>query len=84
MIFFKKEPVLGVDLESAINNAVFPGLQVRIFSFCYIASCPLSRLDFIFWLLWSFALASLPISLLWGIIKTFTCRVVHIIIQLEV
>ncbi|KAJ4833274.1 Serine hydroxymethyltransferase 3, chloroplastic [Turnera subulata] len=27
MIFFKKEPVLGVDLESAINNAVFPGLQ---------------------------------------------------------
>ncbi|KAL0297231.1 UNVERIFIED_CONTAM: Serine hydroxymethyltransferase 3, chloroplastic [Sesamum radiatum] len=28
MIFFKKDPVLGVDLESAINNAVFPGLQV--------------------------------------------------------
>ncbi|KAM1861939.1 hypothetical protein ACFX14_002459 [Malus domestica] len=27
MIFFKKDPVLGVDLESAINNAVFPGLQ---------------------------------------------------------
>ncbi|PIM98475.1 Glycine/serine hydroxymethyltransferase [Handroanthus impetiginosus] len=27
MIFFKKEPVMGVDLESAINNAVFPGLQ---------------------------------------------------------
>ncbi|XP_042038906.1 serine hydroxymethyltransferase 3, chloroplastic-like [Salvia splendens] len=27
MIFFKKEPVLGVDLETAINNAVFPGLQ---------------------------------------------------------
>ncbi|KAK4853222.1 hypothetical protein QYF36_005549 [Acer negundo] len=27
MIFFKKNPVLGVDLESAINNAVFPGLQ---------------------------------------------------------
>lgn len=27
MIFFKKEPVLGIDLESAINNAVFPGLQ---------------------------------------------------------
>ncbi|KAK0571119.1 hypothetical protein LWI29_011431 [Acer saccharum] len=26
-IFFKKDPVLGVDLESAINNAVFPGLQ---------------------------------------------------------
>ncbi|ERN12918.1 hypothetical protein AMTR_s00050p00205910 [Amborella trichopoda] len=26
-IFFKKELVLGVDLESAINNAVFPGLQ---------------------------------------------------------
>uniref|UniRef100_M1CVE3 Serine hydroxymethyltransferase n=1 Tax=Solanum tuberosum TaxID=4113 RepID=M1CVE3_SOLTU len=33
MIFFKKDPVLGVDLESAINNAVFPGLQVSsIFS----------------------------------------------------
>ena len=28
MIFFKRDPVLGVDLESAINNAVFPGLQV--------------------------------------------------------
>ncbi|KAE8658076.1 Serine hydroxymethyltransferase 2 [Hibiscus syriacus] len=27
MIFFKKEPVLGVDLESSVNNAVFPGLQ---------------------------------------------------------
>ncbi|GFZ08556.1 serine hydroxymethyltransferase 3 [Actinidia rufa] len=27
MIFFKRESVLGVDLESAINNAVFPGLQ---------------------------------------------------------
>ncbi|GMG99097.1 hypothetical protein Nepgr_000937 [Nepenthes gracilis] len=27
MIFFKKDQVLGVDLESAINNAVFPGLQ---------------------------------------------------------
>ncbi|CAK9143972.1 unnamed protein product [Ilex paraguariensis] len=27
MIFFKNDPVLGVDLESAINNAVFPGLQ---------------------------------------------------------
>ncbi|XP_076944330.1 serine hydroxymethyltransferase 3, chloroplastic-like isoform X2 [Bidens hawaiensis] len=27
MIFFKKDPVLGVELESAINNAVFPGLQ---------------------------------------------------------
>ncbi|KAK9126077.1 hypothetical protein Scep_014923 [Stephania cephalantha] len=27
MIFFKKDAVLGVDLESAINNAVFPGLQ---------------------------------------------------------
>ncbi|KAJ7958335.1 Serine hydroxymethyltransferase [Quillaja saponaria] len=27
MIFFKKDPVLGVDLLSAINNAVFPGLQ---------------------------------------------------------
>lgn len=33
MIFFKKDPVLGVELESAINNAVFPGLQVSsIFS----------------------------------------------------
>jgi len=29
MIFFKKGEVLGVDLETAINNAVFPGLQVR-------------------------------------------------------
>ncbi|KAK2973933.1 hypothetical protein RJ640_001401 [Escallonia rubra] len=29
MIFFKKDPVLGVDLESAINNAVFPGLQFQ-------------------------------------------------------
>lgn len=28
MIFFRKDPVLGVDLEYAINNAVFPGLQV--------------------------------------------------------
>ncbi|XP_031504761.1 serine hydroxymethyltransferase 3, chloroplastic [Nymphaea colorata] len=27
MIFYKKEPVLGIDLETAINNAVFPGLQ---------------------------------------------------------
>ncbi|KAJ8561257.1 hypothetical protein K7X08_027447 [Anisodus acutangulus] len=27
MIFFKKDPILGVDLESAINDAVFPGLQ---------------------------------------------------------
>ncbi|KAB2611914.1 serine hydroxymethyltransferase 3 [Pyrus ussuriensis x Pyrus communis] len=27
MIFFKKDTVLGVDLETAINNAVFPGLQ---------------------------------------------------------
>ncbi|CAM6023774.1 unnamed protein product [Sphagnum balticum] len=27
MIFFKKENVLGIDLETAINNAVFPGLQ---------------------------------------------------------
>ncbi|KAL4333279.1 hypothetical protein GQ457_07G038780 [Hibiscus cannabinus] len=27
MIFFKKDPIHGVDLESAINNAVFPGLQ---------------------------------------------------------
>ncbi|MCL7045496.1 hypothetical protein MKW94_029853 [Papaver nudicaule] len=27
MIFFKKDHVLGVDMESAINNAVFPGLQ---------------------------------------------------------
>ena len=28
MIFFKKGEVLGVDLETAINSAVFPGLQV--------------------------------------------------------
>lgn len=27
MIFFKKDTVHGVDLEPAINNAVFPGLQ---------------------------------------------------------
>ncbi|ONK80741.1 uncharacterized protein A4U43_C01F21200 [Asparagus officinalis] len=27
MIFYKKDPVLGVDLGTAINNAVFPGLQ---------------------------------------------------------
>ncbi|KAJ6838889.1 serine hydroxymethyltransferase 3, chloroplastic isoform X1 [Iris pallida] len=27
MIFYKKDTVLGVDLETAINNAVFPGLQ---------------------------------------------------------
>ena len=32
MIFFKKDPVNGVELESAINNAVFPGLQVEIFT----------------------------------------------------
>lgn len=32
MIFFKKDPVLGVDLETAVNNAVFPGLQVGMFS----------------------------------------------------
>lgn len=31
MIFYKKDTVLGVDMETAINNAVFPGLQVR----CY-------------------------------------------------
>ncbi|WOH05109.1 hypothetical protein DCAR_0624522 [Daucus carota subsp. sativus] len=30
MIFFKKDPVLGVDLGSAINNAVFPGLQAVV------------------------------------------------------
>lgn len=36
MIFFKKDPVLGVDLESSINNAVFPGLQVSSFSFLFI------------------------------------------------
>lgn len=29
MIFFKKDPVHGVDLEPAINNSVFPGLQVN-------------------------------------------------------
>ncbi|KAL3498590.1 hypothetical protein ACH5RR_041322 [Cinchona calisaya] len=28
LIFFKKDSVLGIDLESAISNAVFPGLQV--------------------------------------------------------
>ncbi|CAM8952816.1 unnamed protein product [Rhodiola kirilowii] len=27
MIFFKKDQVLGIDLETSINNAVFPGLQ---------------------------------------------------------
>lgn len=27
MIFFRKDPVLGVDLETAVNNSVFPGLQ---------------------------------------------------------
>ncbi|XP_026384204.1 serine hydroxymethyltransferase 3, chloroplastic-like, partial [Papaver somniferum] len=27
MIFFKKDPVLWVDMEYAINNVVFPGLQ---------------------------------------------------------
>eukprot|EP00262_Sarcandra_glabra_P004880 TRINITY_DN16110_c0_g1_i1.p1 TRINITY_DN16110_c0_g1~~TRINITY_DN16110_c0_g1_i1.p1 ORF type:complete len:531 (-),score=89.10 TRINITY_DN16110_c0_g1_i1:349-1941(-) len=27
MIFFRKDPILGVDLETSINNAVFPGLQ---------------------------------------------------------
>lgn len=44
MIFFKKEPVLGVDLESAINNAVFPGLQV--YWNCLLAQC-----DVLDWLL---------------------------------
>ncbi|CAB1184597.1 unnamed protein product [Spirodela intermedia] len=28
MIFYRKDPVLGINLEGAINNAVFPGLQV--------------------------------------------------------
>ncbi|XP_022850769.1 serine hydroxymethyltransferase 3, chloroplastic-like, partial [Olea europaea var. sylvestris] len=28
MIFFKRDPILGVNLESAINNAVFPSLQI--------------------------------------------------------
>ncbi|KAL3498582.1 hypothetical protein ACH5RR_041314 [Cinchona calisaya] len=28
MIFFKKDPVLDIDLESSFNNAVFSGLQV--------------------------------------------------------
>ncbi|RZC70561.1 hypothetical protein C5167_033718 [Papaver somniferum] len=28
MIFFKKDHVLWVDMESVINNAVFPGLQI--------------------------------------------------------
>lgn len=27
MIFYKKDPVLGIELGTAINNAVFPGLQ---------------------------------------------------------
>ncbi|CAA2983340.1 serine hydroxymethyltransferase 3, chloroplastic-like [Olea europaea subsp. europaea] len=27
MIFFRRDPILGVDLESVINNVVFPGLQ---------------------------------------------------------
>lgn len=35
MIFFKKDPVLGVELESAINNAVFPGLQVGFVSYVF-------------------------------------------------
>ena len=38
MIFFKKDPVLGVDLETAINNAVFPGLQVSLTSFSPITN----------------------------------------------
>lgn len=29
MIFYRKGEVNGIDLENAINNAVFPGLQVR-------------------------------------------------------
>lgn len=33
MIFYKKDTIFGVDLESAINNAVFPGLQVRCYCF---------------------------------------------------
>ena len=41
MIFFKKDPVLGVDLESAINNAVFPGLQV-----VRLCSCSITMNDF--------------------------------------
>ncbi|CAA2998031.1 serine hydroxymethyltransferase 3, chloroplastic-like [Olea europaea subsp. europaea] len=28
MIFLRQDPILGVDLESAINNDVFPDLQV--------------------------------------------------------
>lgn len=40
MIFFKKDPVLGVELESAINNAVFPGLQVSwTHLFCFVIRC---------------------------------------------
>lgn len=38
MLFFRKDPVLGVDLESAINNAVFPGLQVCVFLWHQIKS----------------------------------------------
>jgi len=30
MIFFKKDAVHGVDLESANNNVVFPGLQANL------------------------------------------------------
>lgn len=37
MIFFRKDPVNGVELESAINNAVFPGLQVEIFTIASLA-----------------------------------------------
>ena len=39
MIFFKKDPVLGVDLESAINNAVFPGLQVSLSPLLLVLIC---------------------------------------------
>ena len=51
MIFFKKDPVLGVDLESAINNAVFPGLQVSWTNlFCFVIR--MYRVLFSFYLLW--------------------------------
>lgn len=46
MIFFKKDPVQGIDLESAINNAVFPGLQVGWFS--YLCSVIFISVDGIF------------------------------------
>lgn len=49
MIFFRKDPVLGVDLENAINNAVFPGLQVLYNqSFCIFVDVLLALLHVIY------------------------------------